>query len=147
VSQADEMSMRRHSDSARGSFTVELVVLTPIIALFVLITLAFGRYALAREQVVGGARAAADAAAVAASASQSQEAALAAALPVIQSSHTCIDPTVIVDSQSFAPGASIRVSVSCRVTFADLSIPGIPGSATVQAVQTAAIDPYRTIQP
>lgn len=147
MSQADEVTMPRHSDSARGSFTVELVVLTPIITLFILITLAFGRYALAQEQVVGAARAAADAAAVAASASQAPEAALAAALPVVQSNHTCTDPTVIVDSQSFAPGTSIRVSVSCRVTFADLSIPGIPGSATMQAVQTAAIDPYRTFQP
>ena len=69
----------------RGSFTVELVVLTPVITLFVLVTLAFGRYALAREQVVGGARAAADAVAVAGSEGQAQQAALAAAMPVLQS--------------------------------------------------------------
>ena len=42
--------------TARGSLTVELVVLTPIVALFVIVALAFGRYSLAREQVVGGAR-------------------------------------------------------------------------------------------
>ncbi len=138
---------RFRSDTATGSLTVELVVLTPVIALFLLVALAFGRYSLAREQVVGGARAAASAAAVAGSFAQAQQAALAAALPVLESNHSCIDPSVIVDPGSFVPGAIVRVSVSCSVQFADLLVPGFPGSTKVEAVQRAAIDPYRTIQP
>jgi Flp pilus assembly protein TadG len=149
VSRAEQQRNRKahFSRSVRGSLTVELVVLTPVVALFVLVALAFGRYSLAREQVVGGARAAADAAAVAASPSQAQQAATAAALPVLQSSHSCIDPSVTVDSASFAPGAIVRVSVSCHVQFSDLAVPGFPGSATLQATQAAPIDPYRSIQP
>jgi Flp pilus assembly protein TadG len=135
------------SDRARGSLTVELVVLTPVIAIFLLVALAFGRYSLVRQQVVGGARAAASAAAVAASPAQAQQAALAAALPVLESNHSCTDPRVTVVSGTFAPGGIVRVSVSCSVQFADLLVPGFPGSATVQAVQGAPIDPYRTIQP
>ena len=138
---------RLRSETARGSLTVELVILTPVVAIFLLVALAFGRYSLAREQVVGGARAAASAAAVANSPAQAQQAALAAALPVLESNHSCTDPSVIVDSGSFAPGGIVRVSVSCRVQFADLLAPGFPGSTNVQAVQEAAIDPYRTIQP
>ncbi len=138
---------RLRGSSARGSLTVELVVLTPVIALFVLVALGFGRYSLAREQVVGGARAAADAAAVAGSAAQAQEAAVAAATPVLQSTHSCVDPNINVDAESFVPGATVRVTVSCHVEFSDLFVPGFPGSATLQATQVAAIDPYRSIQP
>jgi Flp pilus assembly protein TadG len=133
--------------SSRGSLTVELVVLTPVLALFLLVSLAFGRYALAREQVVGGARAAADAAAVANSPLQAQQAAVAAATPVLQSNHSCTRPRVTVDVGSFAPGAVVRVSVSCRIDFSDLLVPGFPGATTIEAVQSAAIDPFRTIQP
>lgn len=132
---------------ARGSLTVELVVLTPVVAIFLLMSLAFGRYALASEQVVGGARAAADAVAVAGSADQAQQVALAAALPVLASSHSCVDPNVTVESNSFVPGGEVRVSVTCHVQLSDLLVPGFPGSATVKAIQVAAIDPYRTITP
>jgi Flp pilus assembly protein TadG len=130
----------------RGSLTVELAVVTPVLALFLLISLALGRYALAREEVVGGARAAADAAAVASSGPQAQQAAIAAAIPVLRGTHTCNSPSVTVDVASFTPGSVVRVSVSCRVDYSDLAIPGFPGSTTVGAVQTATVDPYRAIQ-
>jgi len=102
---------------------------------------------LAREQVVGGARAAAAAAAVAGSAVQAQQAAIAAAMPVLQSDHSCTDPVVDVDTSSFDSGADVRVSVSCRVDLSDLVVPGLPGSTTVRAVEVAPIDPYRMIEP
>ena len=126
---------------------MELVVLTPVVGLFLLVALGLGRYSLAEEQVVGGARAAAAAASIANSAGQAQQAALAAALPVLRSNHSCVDPTVTVDPTSFAPGSIVRVSVSCHVEFSDLFIPGFPGGASLQATQEAAIDPYRSIQP
>jgi Flp pilus assembly protein TadG len=138
---------RLHRSAARGSLTVELVVLTPVIALFVLVALGFGRYSLAREQLVGGARAAADAASVAGSAPQAQEAAVAAATPVLAATHSCVDPSVNVNAQPFVPGATVRVSVSCHVEFSDLMVPGFPGSTTLQVTQLATIDPYRSVQP
>jgi len=134
-------------DFSRGSLSVELVVLTPVLALFLLVSLALGRYALAREQMVGGARAAADAAAIAGSALVAQRTAVAAATTVLQSNHSCTHPRVSVDVASFAPGAVVRVSVSCQVDFSDLLVPGFPGSTTIRAVQEAVIDPFRTIQP
>ncbi|HVA02564.1 MAG TPA: TadE family protein [Acidimicrobiales bacterium] len=147
MSTGEPMGQWRRAESARGSITVELVLLTPVIALFLLVTVAFGRYSLAREQVVGGARAAAGAAAVAGSAGQAQQAATAAALPVLESNHSCTDPIVTVDSGSFIPGAIVKVSVSCSVKFADLLVPGLPGATRIVAIQEAAIDQYRTIQP
>jgi Flp pilus assembly protein TadG len=131
----------------RGSLTVELIVLTPVFVLFVLVALAFGRFELARQQAVAGARAAADAAAVAGSSARAQQGAVAAAMPVLRSNHSCTDPHIVVESQSLSPGTMVKVSVSCRIDFADLLVPGFPGSTTVRAVQTAPIDPYRTINP
>jgi hypothetical protein len=76
-----------------------------------------------------------------------EQTAVAAANPVLQSNHSCTHPTVNVDVASFAPGAVVRVSVSCRVDFSDLLVPGFPGSTTITAVQEAVIDPFRAIQP
>jgi Flp pilus assembly protein TadG len=140
-----EQRSKRARNEGRGSFTVELVVLAPIVVLFLLLALALGRYSLAREQVVGGAQAAADAAAVADSATQAQQAAVAAAMPVLQSAHSCTNPSVVVDSGSFAAGTEVRVSVSCHVEFSDLLVPGFPGGTTVNAIQVAVIDPFRSI--
>lgn len=112
-----------------------------------LVSLAFGRLELVRQQAVGGARAAADAAAVADSSTQAQQAAIAAAMPVLRSDHSCLDPQIVVDARAFSPGGVVTVSVSCRIDLADLLVPGFPGSTTTRAVQTATIDPYRTVNP
>jgi Flp pilus assembly protein TadG len=140
--------LRPHSDHGqKGSLTVELVILTPVVMVFVLLALALGRFELAREQVVGAARAAAEAAAVVPSAADAQPAALAAALPVVANqAHTCVQLNVSTDTSDFVPSGSVRVVVSCQISFADLLVPGIPGHAEVQAEETAPIDPFRSVQ-
>ena len=124
---------------------MELVILAPIVVVFVLLALALGRYELARDEVVAGARAAAQAAALSISLDQARPAARAAASPALQSLHSCQDPTVEVASEAFVPGATVQVVVSCRVDFSDLLIPGMPGATMVTSVQTAVIDPYRMV--
>lgn len=57
---------------------MEAVALTSVVMIFVLLTVAFGRYEATRAQVIGAARAAAEAAAVVPSASLAQQAAAAA---------------------------------------------------------------------
>jgi Flp pilus assembly protein TadG len=130
-----------------GSMTVELVVLTPVLVLFALLGVAFGRYELAREAVIGAARAAAEAASVVASPSQAEPAASSAAAPGVEGlGHACTALTVETDVSDFVPGGSVRVTVSCQVSFSDLLVPGVPGSTVVRVVQTAPIDPYRSVQ-
>ncbi len=137
---------RGHRDH-RGSLTIELVVLTPIIVLFVLLALALGRFELAREQVVGAARAAVEAASVVPSAVAAQPAALAAAQPVVaDQTPSCIALNVSTDTSHFVPGGYVRVTVSCQIDYADLLLPGFPGHATVQVVEIAPIDPFRAVQ-
>ena len=128
MSEAEEQAQKRRivsrGSSARGSLTVELVVLTPVIALFVLVALGFGRYSLAREQVVGGARAAADAAAVAGSAAQAPRSSCCCG-------HACapVDPLVRRPKcqcrrpSHSRPAPLFEYLSSCHVEFSDLSCP------------------------
>jgi hypothetical protein len=136
----------RRDDWSEGSMTVELVVLTPVIILFVLVALAMGRFELAREQVVSAARAGAEAASVVSVAGDAQSTALSVVSPDISDQvHTCADLTVVTDTSHFIPGGSVSVTVSCQIGFTDLLIPGFPGHEVVQATVTAPIDPYRSL--
>jgi hypothetical protein len=131
----------------KGSLTVELVVLTPIVTIFVLLALAVGRFELAHEEVIGAARAAAEAASVAPSAGDAQSAALTAATPIVGSqSPTCTQLKVVADTARFVPGGSVEVVVSCEIDFSDLLVPGLPGHEEVQATVSAPIDPFRSVQ-
>jgi Flp pilus assembly protein TadG len=129
-----------------GSITAELVVLAPVLAVFLLLIVALGRYELARQEVIAAARAAADAAAVVSSAGQAPLAASDAAGASIQSRHACAVLDVSTDTGQFVPGGSVRVTVTCRVDLSDVLLPGWPGSTTVQSIRIAPIDPFRSVQ-
>jgi len=134
-------------DHTRGSMTIELVVLTPVIVLFVLVALAMGRFELAREQVVSAARAGAEAASVVPVAGDAQSEALSVVVPDVSSqAHTCTQVSVVADISHFTPGGFVRVVVSCQIEFADLFVPGFPGHEAVQATVIAPIDPFRSLQ-
>jgi hypothetical protein len=114
---------------------------------FALLALSLGRYEMAREQVIGAAQAAADAAAVVSSPSDAQWAATTAATPVVAGqTHSCARLSVTTDTEQFVPGGFVRVVVSCDIDWSDLLVPGVPGHTEVQAVETAPIDPFRSVQ-
>ena len=137
----------RGAGRSRGSLTVELIVLTPVIVVFVLMALAFGRFELAREQVVSAARAGAEAASVVPSAGDAQSAAEDAVDPIVSDhSHTCAVLSVSTDTAHFIPGGFVRVVVTCQIDFTDLLVPGFPGHTDVQETVTAPIDPFRSLQ-
>jgi len=136
----------RHGHRDSGSLSVELVVLTPVLGIFVLLALALGRYELAKEEAISAARAAAQAVAVSASGAQAQTAAAAAVMPTFEGHSPCSHVVVVTDVAAFVPAGLVRVAVSCRVDFSDLLAPGVPGATTVVAVQFASIDPYRSTQ-
>ena len=103
--------MTRRTD---GSLTVELVVLAPVVALFGLLALGFGRYELVRAQVIGAAHTGADAAAVASDAATAVPAAEHAVAPEFASeSHACPDPTVSTVTSSL-PARTSRPTSRAR---------------------------------
>lgn len=129
-----------------GSVAVEAVVLVPVLVLFVLLTVAFGRYETTREEVIGAARAAAEAAAIMPTAQSARTAANAAALPALAGPHpACLDVHVSTNTTHFEPGGEVSVTVSCTVGLSYLGAPGLPGESTVTISQVAPIDPYRVV--
>jgi Flp pilus assembly protein TadG len=131
----------------RGSLIVELVVLAPVLFMFALCALVFGRVTEARQQITASARAAAQAAAVMPSA---QSAVLAASANGVIGhygpSQTCAQASVSTDVTNFRPGGTVRVTVTCKVHLSDLSFPGIPGSTSISVSTVAPLDPYRSVQ-
>lgn len=136
--------MRSAGQRELGSATVELVVLTPVVVVFLLFVVAFGRLQLVRSQVSGAARAAAEAAAVAPDARAAQEAAVSAAGSALGGGgRACHHVAVGADMAGFGPGGSVNVTVRCTVSFAGLDVPGLPGSTTVTRSVTAPVDIFR----
>jgi Flp pilus assembly protein TadG len=127
--------------------TVELVVLSPVILLFVLLALSLGRYELTHQQVVGVAQAAAEAASVAPDPAEATSAALRVAQPdVADDVHACLHLTVTTDVAGLRGGESVEVVVTCEINYSDLLLPLVPGRAVVQATEWAPIDRYRSEQ-
>ncbi|MHB1711825.1 MAG: TadE/TadG family type IV pilus assembly protein [Acidimicrobiales bacterium] len=137
--------MRRRGEA--GSLVVELVVLTPVLFLFAVCILVFGRVSEARQQIIESARAGAQAAALMPDAQSAQVVAgNDAVIGGTGRSRICRRIQVITDVSHFYPGGYVRVTVACGVNLADLSVPGVPGSTTISESTTAPIDPYRSVQ-
>jgi hypothetical protein len=140
-----EMAIRQHDEG--GSVTVELALLSPVLFVFVLLAVTFGRLSEAKAQVLATARAGAQGAAIAPDAESAQWAAdrLAYGGP-LSTSHDCALLWVSTDVSHFYPGGSVTVQVTCQVNLSDLSVPGMPASTTIRASATAPVDPYREVQ-
>jgi Flp pilus assembly protein TadG len=145
--QRDQLRRRVGRSDERGSLIVELAVLMPAIAFFAVMAVAFGRVELARQEVIGAARAGAEAASVTPDPASARVAAKAMATPsVFGQAHTCTRLAVHTDTGAFEPGGFVGVTVSCRVALADVPVPGLPSSLEVAVVQRAPIDPYRVVR-
>ncbi|MCL4422172.1 MAG: pilus assembly protein [Actinobacteria bacterium] len=137
---------RRVASLQDGSFTLEAVVLAPVLVLFALLMIMLGRYVQARAEVIGAARAAAQVAAVQPSAAEARQAALGAATGDVRSHlSSCSAVQVGVTTSSFRPGGVVSVKVECQVSFSSLGAPGMPGSALIHAAVAAPVDPYQSV--
>ncbi len=132
----------------RGSVSLELAALAPVLLLLVLLTVAAMRITLAGAQVDGAARDAARAASLARTpASATAAAQQSAARTLAGQQLTCTQLTVTVDPAGFAvpvgTTATVAVHLTCRVALGDVAGPGMPGSTTITAGYAAPLDPYR----
>ena len=127
---------------------MELTLAVPALVMILALLVAGGRLWFARATVTDSAYAAARAGSLARSAGTAQADAEAAAR---RSSSTaglrCAELRTSVDTAAFAvpvgTPATIRAEVSCVVPFGDLLLPGMPGSITVRATGSSALDTYR----
>ena len=130
----------------RGSATIELVLLTPVLISVLLFVVALGRVASARADVDAAARDAARAATNARSADEAQRAGDAAGRASVHDNGvTCQSLSVALDTASFHAGGTVTAVVSCTSTFADLTGIGLPASRTITSVFTAPVDSFRGV--
>jgi Flp pilus assembly protein TadG len=135
----------------RGSVSVEMVVLGPVLVFFVLAVFFAGRYALAQQAVQAAAAEAARAASIARSAGDASGAAASAASASLANQDVpCAPQSVSVDTGAFAqaPGIPglVSATVSCQVDMSDLAFPGIPGNRTLESTMSSPLDTYRSRQ-
>ena len=136
-------------DGERGSATLELAIITPALLLLLGLIVMAGRVDLAAGTVEHAAASAAREATLARDpASAIAAARSAAAADLAAQGVTCTSSSVDVDVAGFAAAlgeaATVTVTVSCTVALSDLAVPGVPGSRTMTASATSALDRYRS---
>lgn len=145
------MRRRLHLAQERGSLSVEVVILAPVLMLFVLGVIFAGRYALAQQAVQSAASEAARSASIARSAGEASGAATgAAAASLANQDVKCASQSVSLDTGAFAqpPGTPglVSATLTCVVDMSDLAFPGIPGSQTLTSTMSSPLDTYRSRQ-
>jgi Flp pilus assembly protein TadG len=131
-----------------GSAAAELVLLTPLLVLMMLLTVAAGRLVQARLQVDSAAQQAARAASLARDPATATADATATATAALASENlTCANLAVSTGTSDFQPGGQVTVQVSCTVALSGLALLHLPGTRTLTSRFAAPIDVYRGTGP
>lgn len=134
------MKQRRADGSDRGSMAVEVVVLVPTLLLMLLLVVAIGRYVSAEGQAQAIARDAVRAATLERDPDSALAAARSVATASVPPSMTCAPVTL---GGAFVAGGNVSIDVDCTVSWSDLGLIGLPGTADIAASSTAPLDLYR----
>lgn len=127
----------------RGTATVELVVLVPVLFALLAFVVGLGRAADARGRLTGAARDAARAASLTPTAQAARGAARATALADLDGAGLeCRSPHVSTDTRQFQPGGQVSVTVRCTLDLSNLVVAGLPGRSTLTAHATAPLDTF-----
>ena len=123
-------------------------MVAPVLVLFVLVVIFGGRLALARQAVQSAAFDAARAASLARTQPEARTAAARIAASTLANQKLpCATTQVVVDTTGFNKSvgtpATVAVRVVCEVPVADLGLPGIAGTVTVEEAAVSALDEFR----
>lgn len=135
---------RRHCDD-RGSIAVEVAVIAPALVFLMLLVVYAGKVSEADGNVE---RAAADAARAASIRQHPGDARIdaqrIAAANLSAAGVPCLALATEVDTDDFAPGGTVTVTVRCEASMADVTLLGVPGRRTFAATAVEVIDTYRS---
>jgi hypothetical protein len=130
----------------RGSATIELALLAPVLLILLLFVAFVGRLTEARAEVDAAARDAARAASLMRTGDSAETAARQAAANTLTGDGVgCRGFSVAVDTSQFAPGGAVTAEVRCVVSLAGLSLLGLSGTRTLVSRFVAPVDRYREI--
>jgi hypothetical protein len=127
---------------------VEITLLVPALVVFLGLLMAGGRLWFARTAVVEAAHTSARAASLARTASQAAaEGQSAATASLSTAGLVCADRSVVIGTAAYrvpvGTPATVTSTISCRVSFSDILLPGMPGSIPLSGQGAAALDTYR----
>jgi Flp pilus assembly protein TadG len=134
---------RRGGSGERGTATVELVLLAPVVFALLAFIVGLGRSADARGRLTGAARDAARAASLTNTSDAASAAAHDTALTDLDGAGLeCKSPQVSTDTSRFRPGGQVQVTIRCTLDLSSLVISGLPGTSTLTAHATVPLDTY-----
>ncbi|WP_416968267.1 TadE family protein [Streptomyces sp. 4F14] len=135
--------MRRRCGT-RGSATVELILLAPVLLMMLWFLVYCGRLTDTRLRIEAAAHQAARAATLAPSPPlAAAEARATAATALRDADVTCQSMSVSVHG-TLTNGSALTVAVTCTVDLHDLTLLQVPGTTTLTADFTAPVDTYRS---
>jgi Flp pilus assembly protein TadG len=140
---------RQRRSRERGSSSVELALLAPVLVILLGLMIGGGRLWFARTTVSEAAQTAARAASLSRSAAQASSDGVAAGTQSLSTAALeCSTASVSIATGAFSvpvgTPASISARVSCSVPFGDVFLPGMPGSIELRATGSSALDTYRS---
>ncbi len=134
-------------DAERGSASVEIVLLTPLLVVLVGVAFFAGRLALARQVVDDAARSALQAAVMTPDKWDAAAMAKSTAREVLGSAGLCSTEGTDNDTARFTAGGTVSVTVTCTVRLPTLAFLQLPESVDVTATRSGPLEPYREIGP
>ena len=129
---------------ARGSVTVELVTITPVLILMFWSLVYCGRLSDTRLQIEDAAHQAARAATLDRSRPAAAAAARATAASALSGAGVTCQDLSVTTYGSLQAGSTVRVAVSCTVGLHDLALLQVPGTTTLTAEFASPVDVYRS---
>lgn len=124
----------------RGAMAVEIVILVPVLVMVMVLVVAFGRYVSAEGDTQAAAREAVRAATLERDPASAQIAAQDAATAMLPASSNCSPATL---TGAFVPGGTVTVELTCQVSWENLGLVGLSGTAAVHAASSAPLDLFR----
>lgn len=130
-----------------SSMALELAIVTPALLALLLLVAAGGRVTSAKNDVTSASAEAARAGSLRQAPDTATDDAVAVAKANLVRSRTgCADSPdqVAVDVSDLRPGGRVVVTVTCRVSLADLGLLGVPGTKSLVSRSVAVVDTRRS---
>ena len=134
--------------SERGSVSVEVAVIAPAFVFLLLLVVFAGKVSEADGNVERAAAEGARAASLRQNPGDAiDDAEAVVAENLVAAGVPCTHLDTVVDTSAFEPGGTVTVTVRCEASMADVTLLGVPGTRSFEAISTEVIDTYRSSEP
>ncbi|MDI3408355.1 hypothetical protein [Streptomyces cavernicola] len=130
-----------------GYYTLEALICIPVVLAALALFAAYGLAGIGDTTTANAAAAAARAASRADAPEGAEVAGQNAAISSLrQAGNTCADSSITIDTSNFptdvGQAGQVTATVTCTVPLSQLTVPGMPGSKTLEATRVSSVDQY-----